>query len=207
MKLQSGDKIVFAGDSTTDADKQATYDGLGTGYVKLVRDELVAFYPQEVYRIFNAGVSGNTSRDLLARWEKDVSALEPDVVFCMIGINDVWRHFDSYENSDAWVSVEEFASNLGKICKMGKQAREFCLITPFFMEANRADDMRAMTDRYTQELRRVAAEYKAPVLDVQAEFDAYMKSRSGISISWDRVHPGAVGSQILARAVLKYCGK
>ena len=47
MKIKDGDIIVFAGDSTTDADKNATGDGLGNGYVKLVRDALFAFRPSE----------------------------------------------------------------------------------------------------------------------------------------------------------------
>ena len=70
MEQQREKIIVFAGDSTTDADKLSTPDLIGTGYVRLVRDSLTAFRPWEFYRVFNAGVNGHTSRDLLKRWEK-----------------------------------------------------------------------------------------------------------------------------------------
>ena len=83
MNLRDKDTIVFAGDSVTDAEKLTTEDGLGRGYVKLVRDALIAFRPAEEYRVINAGVNGNTSRELLARWEKDVSEKKPDILFCM----------------------------------------------------------------------------------------------------------------------------
>ena len=68
MKLKNGDTIAFAGDSTTDAGKLSTPDGLGCGYVKLVRDALFAFRSYENFRVVNAGIIGNTSADLLARW-------------------------------------------------------------------------------------------------------------------------------------------
>ena len=45
MEQQREKIIVFAGDSTTDADKLSTPDLIGTGYVRLVRDSLTAFRP------------------------------------------------------------------------------------------------------------------------------------------------------------------
>ena len=67
MKFQDREVIVFAGDSVTDADKYNTGDRIGTGYVKLIRDALTAFEPQNLYKIVNAGISGDNSADLLAR--------------------------------------------------------------------------------------------------------------------------------------------
>ena len=106
--IKNNDTIIFAGDSTTDADKKATFQELGNGYVRLIFHFLRAFRPENKYHLVNAGVSGNTSRDLLARWEQDVLAKKPDVVFCMIGINDVWRHFDTFEKEGYYVSLEEY---------------------------------------------------------------------------------------------------
>jgi lysophospholipase L1-like esterase len=69
--------------------------GLGTGYVSLVDSLLRAAYPQGRIRMVNMGTSGNTVRDLAERWQTDVLDLEPDWLSIMIGINDVWRQFDS----------------------------------------------------------------------------------------------------------------
>ena len=41
------------------------------------------------------------------------------------------------------------------------------------------------------------------VIDLQKVFDEYMQGRPGQSISWDRVHPGSVGSMLIAREVLR----
>ena len=50
---------------------------------------------------------------------------------------------------------------------------------------------------------RVAQKYDRPVLDIQAEFDVYMKSRSGLSICGDRVHPASVGALLIARRIME----
>ena len=57
---------------------------------------------------------------------------------------------------------------------------------------------------YTQVENKFITKY-LPVLDAQKEFDAYMEHRSGMSISWDRVHLGAIGSMLLARMILNAC--
>lgn len=202
--IKNNDTILFAGDSTTDADKKTTFLELGNGYVKLIFHFLRAFRPEEKYYIVNAGVSGNTSRDLLARWEQDVLAKKPDVVFCMIGINDVWRHFDYLDPQDARISVDEYAENLAAICEKSKGVREFYLIPPYYLERNRSDEMRVMTEQYADRTRAVAARYGITVVEVQPDFDAYMNSRPGQSISWDRVHPFEVGSMIIARRILRF---
>lgn len=203
MIIKDKSVIVFAGDSTTDAGKTVTPDGLGEGYVKLVHDALIAFRPWAEYRIVNAGVSGNKSRDLLARWDADVMGCKPDTVFCMIGINDVWRHFDLVDSSDALSSEKEYEENLTKICEKSKGIEQFVFMYPFFMERNASDEMRVMTDSYRKVMKKVADRYNRPVLDTQKEFDEYMKSRAGQSISWDRVHPNRIGSMLLARLILR----
>ncbi|HIZ72958.1 MAG TPA: SGNH/GDSL hydrolase family protein [Candidatus Gallimonas intestinavium] len=204
--IKNNDTILFAGDSTTDADKKATFRELGNGYVKLIFHFLRAFRPEEKYYIVNAGVSGNTSRDLLARWEPDVLAKKPDVVFCMIGINDVWRHFDVFEKEDYYVSLEEYERNLEQMAESADNVREFVFVSPFFMEGNGADPMRQMTERYAAVMKKVADRRGLRFVDMQAAFDIFLQHRSGISISWDRVHPGDTGSMIIARRLLEEMG-
>ena len=41
------------------------------------------------------------------------------------------------------------------------------------------------------------------MLDTQQKFDEFMKIRSGLSICGDRVHPGSIGSLIIARCILQ----
>lgn len=65
------------------------FDDLGRSYVRVIENLLVSCYPERNIRITNAGISGNTSRDLLNRFDRDVVELKPDWVSICIGINDV----------------------------------------------------------------------------------------------------------------------
>lgn len=100
MIFQKNQTIVFIGDSVTDDDRarpvgEGLWEALGKGYVKLIDTFLQVDYPELNLRVINMGIGGNTSRDLVGRWDTDVTALDPDYVVVQIGINDVWRQFDS----------------------------------------------------------------------------------------------------------------
>ena len=111
MKIPAGAKLLFIGDSITDCGRDPSGDptpwdlnaGLGRGYVDLVAAHFGAIYPERRIRVINRGVSGNTVRDLVGRWDADVLQLEPDWLSVMIGINDVWRQFDQPLVSEAQV--------------------------------------------------------------------------------------------------------
>ena len=74
LLFRDGERIIFAGDSVTDMKSTAPLaeglgDSLGFGYVRMVENLLTAFYPERNIRVTNCGVSGNTSRSLLERYE------------------------------------------------------------------------------------------------------------------------------------------
>ena len=91
MLLENGDRIVFAGDSVTDMGSanpvgEGLFENLGNGYVREIENLLTAWYPELNIRVTNSGISGNTSRDLAARFDRDVVDLKPDWVSICIGI-------------------------------------------------------------------------------------------------------------------------
>jgi lysophospholipase L1-like esterase len=120
MIFENMDRIVFTGDSVTDAGcakpvGEGLFDSLGHGYVREVENLLVACYPELNLRITNTGVSGNTSRALLNRFDDAVIKLNPEWVSICIGINDVWRQFDCPAMPDSWVLPDEYEKNVEKM--------------------------------------------------------------------------------------------
>lgn len=211
MIFENMDRIVFAGDSITDAGSQnpvgeGLFDNAGRGYVRAIESMLAAYYPETMLRVTNSGISGNTSRDLLARWERDVVSLDPDWVSICIGVNDVWRMYDSPAITDAQVFPEEYRSNLTSMLESvcGKVKGVF-LLSPYYMEDNRADLMRAKMDEYVEICRELSEKYGCIFVDLQAMFDRYLKHRHSSYLAWDRVHPNQVASHMIAREFLKKC--
>lgn len=210
MLIQPNSKLLFIGDSITDCDRERPIgegNGLGNGYVSLVNALLNSTYPQHRIRILNVGTSGNTVRDLDARWQTDVLDLSPDWLSIMIGINDVWRQFDSPLQTEYHVSLEEYKSTLERLVQTTKpQLKGLILMTPYFIEPNQSDAMRAMMDRYGNVVRGRAEKYQAVFVDTQSAFDAVLKTTHPMSIAWDRVHPNLTGHMILAQAFLDAVG-
>lgn len=205
MKLKNGDIVVFAGDSVTDAGKIGSYMALGSGYVYYVNNIVNAFYPEITPKFINAGISGDTSTDLLNRFDKDVLSQNPNYVFILIGANDIWRQFDRPCYPEQAVDLPTHLSNLEDMLKKVISIGATPVLMPtYYIESNDSDQMKNTTLLYAQAQKDLAKKYGVEVVDVQAEFDKYLTHRYSASLTWDRVHPGPVGSMLIAKAVLNY---
>ena len=116
MLFENMDRIIFAGDSVTDMGSvqpvgEGLFDNVGHSYVRIVENMLATWYPEVKLRVTNSGISGNTSRDLLVRFQRDVVDLHPNWVSICIGINDVWRQYDSPTIPDEHVSPQAYEKN------------------------------------------------------------------------------------------------
>jgi lysophospholipase L1-like esterase len=83
------------------------------------------------------------------------------------------------------------------------QLQGLVLMTPYFIEPNQADPMRAQMDRYGAVVRQVAERYDAVCVDTQAAFDRVLAEVHPMALAADRVHPNLTGHMILARAFLQ----
>lgn len=212
MLLEKNAKLVFIGDSVTDCGRarpvgEGLFGAIGTGYAGYVNALLDATAPQMKIRVVNMGTSGNTVRDLEARWQADVMDLKPDWLSVMIGINDVWRQYDCPLQTESHVGSEEYAETLERLVAGTKpHVKGLVLMTPYYMEPNRDDPMRRTMDRYGAIVRDIAQRRDTLFVDTQAAFDAYFREYHPNNVAWDRVHPNHIGHMILARQFLHVVG-
>lgn len=210
MLLAARTKLLFIGDSITDCGRPrpvAEADNLGGGYVNQVNALLNSAYADRPIRVVNTGISGNTVRDLKARWQSDVLDLKPDWLSIMIGTNDVWRQFDRPLIPEAAVQPDEYEQTLDALVGATKpQLKGLVLMTPFYLEPLAADAMRARMDQYGKIVLAVAKRHGAIGVDLQAAFDRVLKHQHSSFFSWDRVHPTPTGHMVIARAFLDAVG-
>ncbi|RYG49185.1 GDSL family lipase [bacterium] len=208
--LRDGDRLLFIGDSITDCGRSRPLGeggGLGNGYVSLIDAHLTVNAPERKVRVLNTGSGGDTVRSLSARWQTDAIDLRADVLSVMIGINDVWRQFDS-PNPEAGVPLSEYEDTLNLLLEQARQGvRSVLLATPFYIESNPDDAMRATMDRYSDVVRRIADQNGYHLVDTQAAFDAITAHRYAAGLAWDRVHPNLAGHLAIARAFLSVLGE
>lgn len=203
-------RIVMAGDSVTDCGRARPVGcrntGIGNGYAFFVDTALSALYPEQKIWIDNMGIGGDTSMGLLTRYD-DILDRKPDVVTMLIGINNIWAHFDirsNFPDDVKLLSPEHYESHLRKMIESTlNNGTKMILITPFFLEPNKNDPLRNLSDKYGAIVKKLADEYDTYFCDVQSVFDEFMTKESSYLLSNDRVHPNSAGHYIIANEVLK----
>jgi len=211
MLLEKGQRLLFIGDSITDCDRARPHGegrfALGNGYVALVEAFLQSSYPELCIRVVNKGISGNTVRDLKARWQEDVLDERPDWLSVMIGINDVWRYFDTPHMSERHVPIDEYEATLRELVgRTRDRLKGLVLMTPFYLEPDENEPMRARMDLYGRVVGKIASETGAIFVDTQAAFKRTLDALYPSVLAWDRVHPTLAGHMVLARAFLTAIG-
>ena len=212
MIFEKNDTLLFIGDSISDYDRkrpvgEGLFNGWGTSYVANVGALLGCMYPEVGVRVKNVGISGNQVRDLDARWQTDVLDQKPDWVSVLIGINDVWRQFDSPLLTEQHVPIEEYEATYEKLIQETlPHVKGMILMTPFFMEPNKQDSMRAMMDKYGAVVKKLAEKYNLVFVDLQEGWDRLFQHMHPCNIAWDRIHPNQIGCMYIAKQFLAAVG-
>lgn len=210
MKIKDGQNFIITGDSITDCGRArpvgARWCGLGSGYAAMVDNLFAPCCPETHVRVLNTGIGGNRVTDLEARWQTDVLDLQPDWLSILIGINDVWRCFDDVCGRDQ-NTPDIFEACYRRLLEQTRPRLDgLVLMTPYFLEPNRSDPMRAKMDEYGAIVRKLAEEFDAVFVDLQAAFDRYLSVNPTQILCADRVHPNGLGHMIIATSLMNALG-
>lgn len=209
-------KILFQGDSITDGarykSRASEWDKnhqIGHSYVYIITGLLGMKYPERHFEFINRGISGNAASDLLARWQTDTLEKEPDVLSVLVGVNDCVR--ESKKQSPD-LSAAEYEEYYRKILTQSREKNpniKIILLEPFaYVEdqenAGPSTTVRAAILRSEQKaVRRLAAEFDAVFVPLQAVFDEAKAQREPSYWIWDGTHPTEAGHALIAREFLK----
>ncbi len=202
MLVRPDDKILFFGDSITDAGRRAkgpNNHGLGSGYPALVAAMLGAELPAMNLTVLNRGISGNRVYDLEDRLETDCLSLEPTLVSILIGINDTWRRYDR----DLVSPIDEFASCYDRICRRIREELDATIVIcePFSLPVpeDRAAWREDLDPRIVA-VRQIAWEYADLYLPLDGMFAAAAVETGPEYWLPDGVHPAPAGHGLIAEA-------
>ncbi|MBV4358418.1 SGNH/GDSL hydrolase family protein [Pinibacter aurantiacus] len=194
--IQKKKKVIFFGDSIT---QQGANKG---GYIDLIQNTINQGNLQDQYELIGAGIGGNKVYDLYLRLDDDVLAKKPDVVFIYIGVNDVW-HKTSYGTGTDQDKFEKFYQAL--IRKIQAIGARVIVCTPAVIgeKKNGENNQDSDLDKYSASIRKVANEFKVPVIDLRKAFTQYDKDNNpqdtskGI-LTVDGVHLNDKGNALVA---------
>ena len=190
-------KILFQGDSITDAGRDySDIHNLGNGYPKYAAENIVEAFPDVNFEFVNLGISGNQTKDLVARLEKDFVEIQPDLVSIMIGVNDTWHH----AADRSWISSEQFEENYRTVLEAIKTRTnaKILIIEPFLVPVEDKLFFREDLDPKIQIIRKLAREYADAYLPIDGLLAAAYLGVEPTEYAADGVHPTEEGARFIA---------
>lgn len=192
--IASGEKpvrIVCFGDSVTGI---YYHTGGRRAYAELLDETLSKLHPKTEVTVFNAGISGHTTTNGLARLQQTVLVHKPHLVTVMFGLNDVAKS-----------TIELYRKNLVQIvAKCRAAGAEVILCTPNAVSETPERPV-AKVAAYAEVTRSVAREFGVPLCDPHAELGALRESAPEtwrLSMS-DEIHPNLRGHRRLAESLAR----
>lgn len=190
-------RILFQGDSITDCHRDREDFNSLAGYTSEVAKKLNGDYV-----FINRGISGDTSKMLLNRYEQDIKDLAPDVMTLLIGINDVWRFHDQ----NLYTSPQEYYKNVESV--LVKTKRDFpnvkiIMIEPFLLPAPDKMPWRRELIEVIDACRMLAVKYADGFIPMDGLFAKGCMTTPWQEFSADGVHPAQKGNELIAKYLLE----
>lgn len=203
MKLAQGQRVLFIGDSITDAGRDYdNYYDLGNGYAHMAGSLILGRYADLQLEVLNRGINGHKLQDLAERWQKDCLALKPDILSVMIGINDIWHHRSAGQPIDAQY-LATFKDTYRHLLKKARQENpklHILLLQPFLLPLP-ADhtDWETELVPMTEIIEGIATEFNAQYIPLHEHFKQLVKVSPAEHFTIeDGVHPTRVGHGVIA---------
>ncbi len=203
--LQSGDSVVFYGDSIT-AQRYYTRDA---ELFTLTR------YPEMRVEFFNAGVPGDTvyggyAGATAARLARDVFPLKPTVVTIMLGMNDPgYVPFDQHIFD---IFQSGYKTLLGNIATELPQAKITLIASSPYDEVTHGTQFPGLSTtvaRYAGFVQQLAAERHDTFANFNSALDEALRSAKKQNPDYaallipDRIHPSEVGHWVMTETLMQ----
>ena len=232
MRIMDGQLVAFIGDSLTEHlvavnDWMETQtDGLplvGTqvcvdrhehrGWTTVLANRIHLAYPERQIRYINAGVGGNSSRQMLMRFDGDVLAHQPQWLMLSAGVVEVRRIYQMDRESDR-VSLDEYRKNLSMMVSSALNVGTHVILLEPTPHAQPVTDgppevtLQEVNDlmrKYAMTMWQVAQDTQVGFVPL---FEKFLKIENRLagqaSLYADEVHLNARGELLYSQIVYEY---
>lgn len=198
-------KIIFQGDSITDASRSRDKDfNRGYGFATMVTGILGSRFPGE-YTFLNRGVGGNRIADIKERNARDVIAEKPDYVGFLAGVNDVWYYLDKpggFNKAEYRNCLEDAISEM----KIALPTLKIIMLEPFVLPGSNTGEagsdkyrrFRAYTEQCAEISKNTAEKFGCVYVKLQKMLDN--AANTGGCAYWlmDGIHPTSPAHYLIA---------
>lgn len=169
------------GDSVT----QAAY--VKVGWVDLLRQYLEEKYCNDFVNVFNLGIGGNTTGDILKRFSSEAQSRYPTSIIFAIGINDTKLN-----------NPKEFRANLEKLIELAKKFTSEITFVGLVLGDWKGEELfsQEKTKNYNNILKEVAETRECKFIQLENILDS--------KDFMDGFHPNEQGHRKMFEVVKKY---
>lgn len=219
LAVNKGDKIVFMGDSITEAGNNAP-----NGYVNLVMRALNQEGLEATH--VGAGVSGQKSNDMLARVDADVLGNKPQWLLLSCGVNDVW-HFKLRLGKQTFrgVPLEDYKKNIAAIIDKAQAANiKVMILTATMIGEDPERELNKDLAPYNAYLREIAKQKNGLLADLNEDMRKTLAAMPDVKgpakmfgergykrdiqnkLTTDGCHMNKLGNIMMAKGILRAFG-
>ena len=185
VAMSARHRIVFLGDSIVDGH---------TSLLLLAQALRQRGGDQPVF--VNAGVGGNTLRQMRERVERDVFSHKPDTVYLSAGVNDAHQG----------VTPEAFEADLLAVIGLLREHQIApVLATPTLVADDRPPEVKARLLAFVEIVKAVGSRYNIPVSQAHEVLAALVAAGETV-LGDDGIHPNFAGHRGIARAMGEVLG-
>jgi len=170
-----------------------TYGGPNEGWVAPLRKVLSS----RDINVYNRGICGDTSEDILKRFTVEKDAIEPAIIIFAVGTND-----SKYPNGgkDNKISFEKFKENMRKLIAQAKSSANRVLLIGLTPVNETTIDstskfLNSSIKQYDEYLKQLAEQEGLEFIEINSVLDLKTDLEDGI-------HPNAQGYAKMFKAVL-----
>jgi len=209
----TGDRVVFAGNSITEAGFYETYIWL----------YYITHFPEKKITVFNAGIGGDVAKQIYTRLDDDILAMNPTVLSISFGMNDskyfeYWMHKNktdsirktAIDTSFKWFKlIEEKVDPLKKIKKIMMTTSPYDETVrngkePFEGKSKTIEGIIAFQKKAAIQNNWAYVDLFYPMTEIDKK--GQQRDTAFTLTGPDRIHPGNGGHLVMAYLFLKAQG-
>ena len=207
LVFQSGEKLLFIGDSITDCGRRDEHAPLGNGYVSRIVELITAKYPERRIDYVNKGIGGDVVEGLEQRWDADVITEKPDWLSVKIGINNASRQLAAGLRTEEYLPRWEACYRRILSRTNDELDAELFMFEIFYVATDVAEPRPIPADAYNEVIHRLADEFNARLVKTSDAFQHAVAARpEELWTTQDGVHPNPEGHMLMALEFLKHTG-
>ena len=191
IRTDRPETVICLGDSVTGV---YYHTGGQRAYPEMLELAIATALPESKVKVINAGISGNTTADGLARLDKDVLSHHPTIVTISFGLNDMVR-----------VPEDQFRKNLESLVARCREAgSQVVLCTPNMVITTMSRPIEKLRS-YCEIIRQTGRELGVPVCDQFAAGEAFLVKDPWawrLTLS-DEIHPNMDGHKLMAEELCR----